>query len=226
MCINQALSQGQTGENVWRISKSAAARHVIGAASLAVLIAPHAFAIDADERSCAVYQAFHRAVIPSWGNLVLRPVTQPLEDYDPDPSSTFERYTGERRSVRQADGQLKSEWIVQTRTFDSKPLLANLQQGEPQNIEACLSGRNIRFDEYDLVGVALILPKLISRLFGSEIGETTMTLSPVSFSADGQYALMTSSVVCGLLCGSGDYHLFKKDDDEWIYEGGQLMWIS
>lgn len=191
-----------------------------------MLIAPDAFAVDTDERSCAVYQAFDDAVISSWGNLVLRPVTEPLEEYDRNPSSTFERYTGERRMVRQADGQSTSEWIVQTHTFDPKPLLANLQQGEPKGIETCLSGRNIRFNEYDLVGVALILPRLISRFLGNEIGETTMTLSPVSFSPDGQYALMTSSAVCGWLYGSGDYHLFKKDGDEWTYEGGQLMWIS
>lgn len=191
-----------------------------------MLLAPDAFAIDTDERSCAVYQAFHDAIIPSWGNLVLRPTTQPRDEHDTEPSRTFERYTGEQRTVRQADGHFKSEWIVETRTFDALPLLAHLQQAEPENIRTCLSGRSIRFDEHDLTGIALIFPKLISRLLGAEIGEATMALSPVSFSADGQHALMISSTVCGVLCGSGEYHLFKRDGAAWAYEGGQLMWIS
>jgi hypothetical protein len=52
------------------------------------------------------------------------------------------------------------------------------------------------------------------------------SLSRVGFNKAKDCAILYSSIGCGWLCGTGHYHLLKKEGEEWKLIASQMLWIS
>lgn len=55
---------------------------------------------------------------------------------------------------------------------------------------------------------------------------TVWSISPVGFSADGNYALLFAEHDCGALCGGGAFYLLEKQGTEWSVIGDSWVWVS
>lgn len=53
-----------------------------------------------------------------------------------------------------------------------------------------------------------------------------MAFSRVGFNETRDRALVYSTIGCGWLCGTGHYHLLKKQSGKWILDSNLMAWIS
>jgi len=53
-----------------------------------------------------------------------------------------------------------------------------------------------------------------------------MAFSRVGFNKSRDQAILYSQISCGWLCGTGHYHLLKKDSGKWTMVGNFMAWIS
>jgi hypothetical protein len=53
-----------------------------------------------------------------------------------------------------------------------------------------------------------------------------ISFSKIGFNHDHNAAILYSAVGCGWLCGTGYYHLLKKQSGKWVIVGHSMVWIS
>jgi len=53
-----------------------------------------------------------------------------------------------------------------------------------------------------------------------------MAFSRVSFNEKRDRALLLSMIGCGWLCGTGHYHLLKRESGRWVLSKSYMAWIS
>lgn len=184
---------------------------------------------DADQRTCAVYQAFFEQLSDKkavFVNSTSKAYAYFPSEYVSQPPRLFERSTAEQQIV--SFGPDMPSYTVPVREFfehDTAPFFDPVVNAKPQNITECFQGQGQAPGIFD--GPFNLLYTREKALGRTNEGFVTLwSLSPVGFSDDSQFAIMYFENYCGGLCGWGGFMLMENRNSNWIIAGDKWIWVS